>query len=335
MDVIPPLPSPWDVDAARFPRDGAEADRLRFLLRYAVLAPSTRNTQPWQFRVEDNVVEVFLDLARWQRVADADQREMYISIGCALENLTIAASHFGYRSAVDCLASCLHPTQVARIRFMPGEVPVPVVGDPRFDAIVRRHTNHGVYDGRPLTPGDRDAMTGVTVDPGLRVDWLEDDQGRQAMDALVMGADALLYARPDYRNELGQLIGSGAFGTPWLLAALGRFAVSHLVSTRRMADADHKAILSSPLFGVISAHANTREAQIRVGQVLERLYLEATVRGLSLQPVSQVLQTDETRAELQALLPERSWHPLQPFRIGYAKEPRTHTPRRSPDEVLI
>jgi nitroreductase len=335
MDVIPPFPSPWDVDAARFPRDGAEADRLRFLLRYALLAPSTRNTQPWQFRVEGGTVDVFLDLSRWQRVADADQREIHISIGCALENLTIAATHFGYRTAVDCIASCQHPTQVARIRFMPHEVPPPAVGDPRFDALLRRHTNHGIYDGRPLSPEDRDAMTGVTVDPGLRVDWLEDDHGRQAVDGLVMRADALLYARADYRRELGDLIGSGAFGTPWLLAALGRFAVSHLVSTNRMAEADHKAVLSSPMFGVISAHANTREAQIRVGQVLERLYLEATVRGLSLQPVSQVLQTDETRTELQALLPERSWHPLQPLRVGYAKEPRTHSPRRALDEVLI
>jgi nitroreductase len=278
---------------------------------------------------------VFLDFSRWQRVSDADQREMHISIGCALENLTIAAAHFGYRTAVDCIASCQHPTQVARIRFMPHEVPPPAVGDPRFDALVRRHTNHGMYDGRPLTPEDRDAMMGVTVDPGLRVDWLEDEARRHAVDALVMQADALLFARPEYRKELGELIGSGAFGTPWLLATIGRFAVSHLLTARRMADSDHRAVMSAPVLGVISAHANTREAQIRVGQVLERLYLEATLRGLSLQPVSQVLQTGETRAGLEALLPEPPWHPLQPFRIGYAKEPRTHTPRRSLDEVLI
>lgn len=335
MDVIPPFPSPWDIDPAHFPRDGSDEDRLRFVVRYALLAPSTRNTQPWRFHVEDGTVDVFLDLSCWQRIADADQREMHISIGCALENLTIAAAHFGYRTAVDCIASCQHPTQVARIRFMAHEVPPPAVGDPRFDALVRRHTNHGVYDGRPLTPEDRDAMMGVTVDPGLRVDWLEDEVRRHALDALVMQADALLFARPEYRKELGELIGSGAFGTPWLLATIGRFAVSHLLSASRMADSDHRAVMSAPVLGVISAHANTREAQIRVGQVLERLYLEATVRGLSLQPVSQVLQTAETRVALEALLPEPAWHPLQPFRIGYAREPRTHTPRRSLEDVLI
>lgn len=335
MDVMPPFPTPWDVNAAHFPRDGTETERLRFLVRYALLAPSSRNTQPWQFHVEPEVVEVFLDRSRWQQVGDPDQREMYISIGCALENLAIAAAHFGYRTALECLVACQHPTLVARLRCVPGEVPLPSVGDPRFEAMLRRHTNHGAYDGRPLAAADRDAMMGVTVDPGLRIDWMEAEPQRAALDALVMRADATLFANPAYRRELAALIGAGTFGTPWLLSMIGRFAVAHLASADRVAAADRTALASSPALGVISAHANTREAQIRVGQVLERLYLEATVRGLSLQPISQPLEAVETRAVLESLLPEPRWHPLQLFRIGYATEPRTHTPRRDLEEVLV
>jgi nitroreductase len=335
MDLIPPLPSPWDVNAAQFPRDGSDTQRAAFLVRYALLAPSTRNTQPWQFHVEPDAVEVLLDVSRWQRVADADQREMYISLGCAVENLEIAAAHFGYRTALDCLVACQRPTLVARIRLMAGAVPTPAVGDPRFEGIVRRHTNHGVYEDRPLSPEDRDAMMGVAVDPGLRIDWMEHESQREALEALVMRADALLFADPEYRRELADLIGAGTFGAPWLFAMAGRFAVAHLMSASRMAAADHKTLASSPALGVISAQANTREAQVRVGQVLERLYLEATLHGLSLQPVSQLLEAAETRAALRATLPDPAWHPLQPFRLGYAKEPRTHTPRRGLEEVLI
>ena len=334
MDLRTEHASAWEIDPRQFPRGGSETDRLRFLVRYAALAPSTRNTQPWQFRVTDDEVEVFLDLSRWQRVADPDQRELHISIGCALENLSIAAAHFGYRSAVDCMASCQHPTLVARIRFVPNGVPRPAVGDPRFEAITRRHTNHGTYDGRPLSALDREALAGITVDPGLRVDWIEDEHGRRALDDLVMRADALLFSRPDYRHELGQVIGSGAFGTPWLLATLGRFAVSHLLPSGLVSELDHRALTSAPVLGIISAHADSREAQMRVGQVLERLYLEATIRDVSLQPVSQLLETDETKGDLAALLPEPTWQPLQPFRVGYAKEPRTHTPRRPLEDVL-
>jgi nitroreductase len=335
MDSTPSPSNHWDISPGQFPHAGSQTDRLRFLVHYAVLAPSTRNTQPWQFRVRDDSVEVFLDLSRWQRVADADQREMHISIGCALENLAIAAAHFGYRSAIDCMASCQHPTQVARIRLIPHDVPPPAVGDPRFAAITRRQTNHGVYDGRPLTPADREAIAGITVDPGLRVDWIDDEHRRRALDDLVTRADALLFSRADFRQELGQVIGSGAFGTPWLLATLGRFAVSHLLTSRLLAGSDRRAMASSPVFGIISAHADTREAQLRVGQVLERLYLEATLRGVSVQPISQPLETDETRTDLAALLPEPTWHPMQPFRVGYAKDPGTRSPRRPLQEVLI
>lgn len=41
---------------------------------------------------------VFADLNMWLRVSDADRRELYISVGCALENLLIAARHFSFAS---------------------------------------------------------------------------------------------------------------------------------------------------------------------------------------------------------------------------------------------
>lgn len=334
MDILPPPPHAWDIASHQFPRTGEESDRLRFLIGYAVLAPSTRNTQPWQFRIGGAAIEVLIDQSRWQRVADPDQRELHISIGCAIENLSVAAAHFGYRVAVDCLASCQDPAVVARVRLAPHEVPAPAIGDPRFDAITRRHTNHGAYDGRALAAEDRQALAGVAVDPGLRLDWIADDHGRRAVDDLVMRADAVLFSRPEFRHELGQVIGSGAFGTPWLLATLERFAVAYLTPPRLIAAADRRIVASAPAVAVISARTDSREAQIRVGQVLERLYLEATLRGVSLQPISQLIACGETASDLAALLPEPTWHPLQPLRVGYAREPRIHTPRRPLEDVL-
>jgi nitroreductase len=334
MDVIPQLPSPWDISPDDFPREGSETDRLRFLIRYALLAPSTRNTQPWRFRVANDSVELHLDLSKWQRIADADQREMFISLGCALENLLIAATHFGYRTAADYLSGVDDDTPVVRVRVEAG-VPAGTAPDPRFDAITRRRTNHGVYDGTPVPHDQLEMLCESCTEPGLRVEWITDEDGRAKVDALVMRADAVLLSDPEYRHELGEIIGAGAFGTPWLLATLGRFAVSHLMPVSSFSKADHKALMSSPALGVICAPASTRQAQVRVGQVLERLYLAATLRALALQPVSQILQLDETREALSALLPDRAGVPIQPFRLGHAPPPRLHTPRRSLDEVLV
>ena len=78
-----------------YPHAGSLPDRLRFLVRYAVLAPSSHNTQPWRFHIAADRIDLFLDESRWLKVADADQRELHISLGCALENLLVAAEHFG------------------------------------------------------------------------------------------------------------------------------------------------------------------------------------------------------------------------------------------------
>lgn len=333
MDVVTRPPTPWDVSADDFPREGSEGDRLRFLLRYAVLAPSTRNTQPWRFRVGEDRIELHADLDRWQRVADPDQREIYISLGCALENLLIAARHFGYRSVADYLSGVDEETPAVRIRFEPG-VPMVVPADPRFDALRLRRTNHGLYDGSPVAADDLAAIAEDCSEPELRLHWITDEGGRAAVDDLLMKADAVLLSDPEYLHELGEVIGTGAFGTPWLLSTIGRFAMAHLSPAALMARADHRAITSSPAIGVIIAHGNTRPAQVRVGQVLERIYLTATVRGLSLQPVSQLLQVGEVRDALTAMLPGASAVPLQPFRLGRAAAVRSHTPRRDVDEVV-
>jgi len=46
--------SVWDIDAGEFPTDGPVEDQATFLLRYAILAPSSHNAQPWAFDVAGN-----------------------------------------------------------------------------------------------------------------------------------------------------------------------------------------------------------------------------------------------------------------------------------------
>jgi hypothetical protein len=61
------------------------------IVRYAMLVPSGHNTQPWKFALKDNTVRMLPDLMRRLAIVDPDDRELYISLGCALENLVIAA----------------------------------------------------------------------------------------------------------------------------------------------------------------------------------------------------------------------------------------------------
>ena len=65
---------------------------LRDLVRFATLAPNAHNTQPWMFRLGTDTIDVLPDFARRTPVVDPDDHHLYLTLGCAVENLVIAAN---------------------------------------------------------------------------------------------------------------------------------------------------------------------------------------------------------------------------------------------------
>lgn len=77
-----------------------ESSQMREIIHYATLAPNGHNTQPWKFAITQNAIEIYPDYTRRLPVVDPDNREMWISLGCALENLLLAAAASGYAANV-------------------------------------------------------------------------------------------------------------------------------------------------------------------------------------------------------------------------------------------
>ena len=112
------LDNPWGIGAADFPEEGTPREQLTFLVRWAVLAPSSHNSQPWRFSIRDEEIWIFADKSKWLKVADADERELHISLGCALENLQIAAQYFGYAPTVTYFPDGTDPHCIAAIHLL-------------------------------------------------------------------------------------------------------------------------------------------------------------------------------------------------------------------------
>lgn len=70
----------------------------RELVRCTVLAPSSHNTQCWKFHVEQNTISILPDLSRHLPVVDPDDHHLFVSLGCALENLAQASLANGLKS---------------------------------------------------------------------------------------------------------------------------------------------------------------------------------------------------------------------------------------------
>lgn len=104
MTLIEPELEAWNLSENQFP-GGSNVDKLRFLLSFAILAPSTHNTQPWLFKIvnNDSLIELYADRTRGLPVVDPDDRELTISCGAALCYLQIALRYFGFRYNVELL----------------------------------------------------------------------------------------------------------------------------------------------------------------------------------------------------------------------------------------
>ena len=102
---IHPL-EPWNVSEDEFPTTGSMYDKLKFFLRYAILAPSIRNIQPWAFKIlSNNTIELYADNSRALTVVDPDGRQLIISCGAALGYLQITINHFGYKYKTELLSA--------------------------------------------------------------------------------------------------------------------------------------------------------------------------------------------------------------------------------------
>lgn len=326
----------WELQPSDFPVGGGPRDQLRHLLRYAILAPSTKNTQPWRFRVDDWAIHVFADLRRWQEVADAEQRELYMSVGCAIENLLIAAAYFEFDVFPVFFPDPERPAHVASIEFARTGVMRTPETERALHAITRRVTNHKTFVLDPIPPDVIKDLENAAETPDLLVFLSDDDDTKRRVDWLNLEADRALFASPQYREEIGHWVGQGVFGTPWLLSKLGELVYTYVNVGERVARTQQEVLLSAPVVGIICTRENDRRAFVRAGELFERVFLRATAHNLALQPMSQAVEVTETKRAMRDIVSAYGeWIPQQPFRLGFpAERPKEHTPRRPIADVI-
>ncbi len=317
--------SVWDLDASDFTSSGDIEEQARFLLRYAILAPSSHNSQPWQFRVAGNEIDVGADESRWLEAADPEKRELYISVGCALENLCVAAEHFGFDPQV----AYHEPSDadyVATVTLLDdAELSTPRPSE-LFGALTTRYTSHDPFENRPLGDGIHEELRGLVVEDDISLHLVDNSEMKTAMSELQAEADRLLMADPAYRKELGQWIGVGALGSSWLMAQIGQAVVTHLDIGDREAKKNSTLIESAPVVAVLTTESDDPRARIKTGQAYERVALLATTVGIAVHPMSQTLERPELRTRLGKLL-DTTGVPQHLFRLGYTDKAAAHTPR--------
>jgi nitroreductase len=109
----------WEIDPSRLPPLAGVEAKLRFALQYAVLAPSSHNSQPWHFIVDGDSVMLCADRTRALPVVDPFDRELIISCGAVLFNLRVALQRFGLGYSIRLFPVEVDPDVLAHVRVLP------------------------------------------------------------------------------------------------------------------------------------------------------------------------------------------------------------------------
>jgi hypothetical protein len=109
---------------------------LQELVRCATLAANSHNTQPWKFGLSPDTISIHPDRSRRAPVVDPDEHHLWVSLGCATENLVLAAAALGKH------ADIAFGPQEAHIVF---DNAAPV-RSPLVNAIFQRQCTRSEYD---------------------------------------------------------------------------------------------------------------------------------------------------------------------------------------------
>ena len=182
----------------------------------AILAANPHNTQPWIFHVTADRIELFADRTRRTGSLDALDREHHVGLGCALENLVLAASARGHRATVKLLPDATDSTHVATVALVAGSVAPSTL----HDAIGRRHSNRGPYTTAAVPADVLSALDSVSAGlDGVSVRWFSTPTDRTALGVLIIDAtQAIVDDEQQSKDSFAWFRNSGCAGMRQALA---------------------------------------------------------------------------------------------------------------------
>ena len=324
------------VDETLFYRRADSIQRLRFLLRYAHLAPSTYNSQPWKFRIVMNQIWVYADPERWLKIADADKRELYLSIGCAIENLQIAADHYNFKSQIKYFPDRLQPDLVAIFEFQGHESDTQIADAAMMQAISSRRICRGRYQREPLQASHWALIESCSSDGVSLVSTRQMPALRDKIAELIPLAYQVLYSDRAYLEERKLSFKYRQANMHGIRAALRKWMPIGVSGRQgpKLGRKDHELIKNAPGLIMLGSQQDTPEMQVKAGRVFQRIALIATTLRIGVQVHSQILELPELRSELRDFI-RKQIHPTMLIRIGYCQRKHRATPRRPLADVLI
>ncbi len=316
------------------------SERLRFLLQYATLAPSSHNTQPWLWQIEGDEIELCADRTRAMPALDPQGRELIMSCGAALHHLRLAIRAMGYGAIVQTFPDADKPDLLARVR-LGSPRPATEKDELLFRFIAQRHTHRGEFEPRELPSTLLLELQNEAESEGAELYFAGDEDQKREVISLIEQGDLVQQSNAAVRGDIADWIappGERDDGIPTRALGLGDLLGYLAPLNQRLwdrgdsiADKDRDLATNAPVLAVLSVAADNPQAWLGAGQALSAVLLHARAENVWASFFNQPIQFDDTWQELRHLVGNQ-FFPQLVFRLGYAA-PVPATPRRPVDEV--
>jgi hypothetical protein len=342
--------STWDVKEDEFPKKGPMPEKINFILKYAILAPSGHNSQPWLFKIAgDNTIELYADRTRALAVVDPDDREMIISCGAALEHLRLAANHFGLADITDLLPDKNNnPDLLAKVELKEGDTITQKLAQQdalSFEAITKRRSNRSAFESKKLPDDILVSLKDIARVHGAWLDIVEEDMKKKTIADMISQGDKIQLSDKKFRRELAAWIHPNrsksrdgmpgyAHGVSDIASYVGPFLIRTFDIGKGQAAKDMQLASGSPVLAMLGSDADEPLNWIQTGQVLARILLRARAENVWASFMDQPIEVPELRLKLREALGRTAGFPQLLMRLGYGKDVKP-TPRRNVDEVVV
>lgn len=314
---------------------------LRELVRMATLAANGHNTQPWKFRLADKRVEILPDPSRRTAVVDPDDHHLYVSLGCAAENLAISARAHGLHADVTIEDG---PEPNIDIALTNGSTSDGTL----YEAIPLRQSTRSAYDGQEISPDDIDLLKTAAQQEGVSVQFFTEQAQREAIAEFVVEGNSAqmddpafiaelrdwLRFNPDKAVEMGDGLFSACSGNPVVPEWIG----GRLFGAFFTKDAENakyrEYIRSSAGVAVFIGDQADPMNWINVGRSFERFALQATALGIRNAHINQPIEVPSIRPEFARWLGIPDFRPDLVVRFGRAPA-LPMSLRRPVDDVIV
>ncbi len=314
----------------------------RDLIRYATLAANGHNTQPWLFRPDERGIDILPDFTRRTPVVDPDDHHLFASLGCAAENLVLAAGARGLAGEI-----VFDPGSGGMVRVGLGTA---LGGDTAlFDAIPLRQSTRSDYDGSAVSAADLSRLAAAAAAvPGVDLVLLTEREQIDRLRDLVIAGNSAQMADPAFVAELvhwlrfhpaaamttGDGLYSVASGNPALPDWLGPRLFDMVFIAKAENEKYARHIATSSGVAVFVAAQDNPEHWVQAGRACQRFALQATALGLKTAYINQPVEVPHLRADLAAAVGLPGRRPDIVMRFGRAPA-MPMSARRPVDAVMV